>query len=433
MFVSNHSVIVYQTKDFQRWERIGVALGPRNRPHGIEFRPHVIYNEATKRFVMWYEDRAHAITSSGYFVATSKTPEGPFATVQENVTVADTPGDFDILVDDDGTAWHVQTTTNDPKASNGFAVTKLDATYTLPADPLESSHFVAPKPAEGPVFFKRRGIYYILGGTTCCACRGGSSIYVFRSTSPLGPWHFTGDVGANTTGLSPFDPHDPLAYVTHAQASTVISIHDQFLWLGNQWVTGSTRNSDLLYWSVLNFDDKGYIQQIKRSETATIIVPSSALVPARQRVPAIELRSQLGRPAVFMPAMALGTGGYDNSTVKQAVLDAHAAGFRAVHTAFDYFNAPGIARALEQLNRNEVFIIAMTSPCMHSASPPIRNVSSPEACTALTAREINTTITALGIQSVDLLLLHGPSEPFNFTGKCSQHVNSLNQAQWKAY
>lgn len=433
VFAANHSVVVYRvTEGFQRWERIGVALGPRNRPRGIEFRPHVIYNVRTKLFVMWYEDRAHnAITSSGYFVATSTTPEGPFHTVQENVTVADVPGDFDILVDDDGTAWHVQTTTNDPRAATGFAVTMLDETYTLPARPQKSSRFVAPRPAEGPVFFKRQGAYYILGGTTCCACRGGSSVYVFRSSSPLGPWRFAGDVGANTTSLSPFSIHDPLAYVTHAQASTVVRVKDQFLWLGNQWVTGLTRNSGLLYWSVLNFDASGDIQQIVRSDTATIVVP-----PSSTSAPTIKLRHQLGAhpdESIQMPTMALGTAGYNDTVVEQAVLDAYANGFRAVHTAFDYFNAPGVARALQRLDRNGIFVIAMTSPCMHSASPPRRNVTDPQACEALTAREINATLKALGVEYVDLLLLHGPSEPFNFTGRCSARVNSLNQAQWAAY
>ena len=272
-------------------------------------------------------------------------------------------------------------------------------------------------------------------------------MYVFRSSTPLGPWYYAGDVGAYTTALSPFSKHDPLAYVTHAQASTVVDVNGQYVWLGNQWVTGATRNSDLLYWSVLNFDEMGNILQIKRSDKATIIVPSSSkaspTLPAihdkklkmqlKISIPTIALRGQIGHPIVRMPAMALGTAGYNDTIVEQAVLDAYANGFRAVHTAFDYFNAPGIARALRKLDRNEIFVIAMTSPCMHSASPPRRNVSNPQACTELTAREINATLKALNVKYVDLLLLHGPSEPFNYTGQCNMHVNALNQAQWAAY
>ena len=63
VFVSNHSVIVYQTKDFQRWERIGLRKAKSTARHRVP--SHLIYNEATKRFVMWYEDRARD-ASSGY-------------------------------------------------------------------------------------------------------------------------------------------------------------------------------------------------------------------------------------------------------------------------------------------------------------------------------------------------------------------------------
>lgn len=193
VFATGHRVLVYATTDLRRWRLLGVALTPIDRPRGIEFRPHVIYNEYTRKFVMWYEDRppprpGHKFDSKGYDIATATSPAGPFETIATGVRVADVPGDFDLFIDDDGTAYHVQTTTNDPNATRGFAITVLNQNYTAPAAPRKTATFKAPKPAEGPVIFKRKSSYYILGGTTCCACKGGSSIYVFRSPSPLGPW-----------------------------------------------------------------------------------------------------------------------------------------------------------------------------------------------------------------------------------------------------
>ena len=38
---------------------------------------------------------------------------------------------------------------NDPNATDGFAVTLLDETYTAPATPRKSAKFEAPLPAEG--------------------------------------------------------------------------------------------------------------------------------------------------------------------------------------------------------------------------------------------------------------------------------------------
>ena len=130
------------------------------------------------------------------------------------------------------------------------------------------------RPAEGPIFFKRGGSYYIFGGTTCCACRGGSSIYVFRAESPLGPWRFVNDVGSNPRPAgAPFDIHDPHAFVTNAQASAVLDVgNDQWLWLGNQWVSSGRRNADLLYWTVLDFDDDGNVRQVVYKDSATVLL-----------------------------------------------------------------------------------------------------------------------------------------------------------------
>jgi hypothetical protein len=280
IFADGHEVLVYATRDLLRWQPLGVALALTGRLRGIEFRPHVVFCRHTSRWVMWYEDRplprpGHKFDSKGYNVALSSAPHGPFTTVATAVVVADVPGDFDLLVDDDGTAYHIQTTTNDPSATRGFAITVLDESYTRPALPRRSSSFVAPLPAEGPVFFKHAGSYYVLGGTTCCACRGGSSIYVFRSESPLGPWHFQADVGSNP---GPFDKHSPNSFVTHAQASAVFETpvgSGQLVWLGNQWVSsaGSVRNADLLYWSVLEFDVVGNVQQFRWQPNCTVTGP----------------------------------------------------------------------------------------------------------------------------------------------------------------
>ena len=275
VFTTNHSVLVYHTTDLNNWSLLGVALSTQNRPRGIEFRPHVVYNSARQLFVMWYEDRpppsqGHPFGSAGYNVAVSRNAEGPFRTIATRVKVADVPGDFDILVDDNLTAWHVQTTTNDPEAVRGFVVTKLDTDYAGPASPRISASFVAPKPAEGPVMFQRRGLFYILGGTTCCACKGGSSIFVFQASSPLGPWKYVDDVGSNP---GKFNPHNPHSYVTGAQASTVFEFpagSGQLIWLGNQWVSSPFRNTDLLYWSILSFNSTGHVQQFTWMPNCTV-------------------------------------------------------------------------------------------------------------------------------------------------------------------
>eukprot|EP00658_Telonema_sp_P-2_P060704 TRINITY_DN49548_c0_g1_i2.p1 TRINITY_DN49548_c0_g1~~TRINITY_DN49548_c0_g1_i2.p1 ORF type:complete len:142 (-),score=25.58 TRINITY_DN49548_c0_g1_i2:83-508(-) len=126
---------------------------------------------------MWYEDRGP--DESGYAVATSTEPGGPFQTVRVNVSMPGRGrvGDFNIFVDDDGLAYHVRT---------GFDVVRLDSSFTQVAEHIGS--FVTPKPSEGPTMFKRNGTYYITAGTGCCACIGGATVYVLSASKPSGPW-----------------------------------------------------------------------------------------------------------------------------------------------------------------------------------------------------------------------------------------------------
>lgn len=62
--------------------------------------------------------------------------------------------------------------------------------------------------------------------------------------------------------------------------------------------------------------------------------------------------------------------------------------FGQVHTAFDYFNQAGVGAGLAGRPRDSFFITTMTSPCIHTASNPMRNVTDPAACAALTKAEV---------------------------------------------
>ena len=138
---------------------------------------------------------------------------------------------------------------------------------------------------------------------------------------------------------------------------------------------------------------------------------------------------------ISMPILTLGTGGWNDSFAEDAVFLGLTSGFDAIHAAFDYYNLRGVGRGLKKSGRNrqDIFVTAMTSPCFHNASRPVRNVTDPTKCQELTETEIETTIRELGVEYVDLLLLHGPNEPFGTIGACDATTNEMNLAQWKAY
>ena len=136
-----------------------------------------------------------------------------------------------------------------------------------------------------------------------------------------------------------------------------------------------------------------------------------------------------------MPVLALGTAGYDNQTVAAAVEHALDVGFTHIHTAFNYYNLPGVANGLKSSGkrRYDIFLTSMTSACIHGPFPPARNVTDADECYNLTWRELHSTLAALQVDHVDLMLLHGPSEIYGHTGGCDELACKLNQAQWRAY
>jgi len=271
VYTANHSVLVYSSSDFQEFIFEGVALSLESRLPGIEFRPQVVFNGSD--YLMWYEDRwSSGGSNPGYALASSRSPAGPFSTISNSIVLGGKGrvGDYDIFVDiPSGRGYHVRT---------GLSIQPLDSTLSKP----EGGAVDVPNlGVEGPAMLKRNGIYYLLVGEGCCACRGGSNVVVYTAPNPLGPWIHRGDVGSNSSGHV-FDPHSPWNYATRAQQTKVVEVPDgaggtQYLWVGNQWVTsqspGNPRNNDLLFFTVLNFKEDGNLSQIAWADTVTITLP----------------------------------------------------------------------------------------------------------------------------------------------------------------
>ena len=73
VYTGNHTVVVYRTTTdlASPWEYLGIALAIKDRYAGTVFRPHVVYNQKSGQFVMWYMNREHASAGadSGYAIA----------------------------------------------------------------------------------------------------------------------------------------------------------------------------------------------------------------------------------------------------------------------------------------------------------------------------------------------------------------------------
>jgi hypothetical protein len=153
------------------------------------YRPHVVHNAATDRYVLWINSYDVAV---GYHVFTSASPTGPFVEqavphlgVNDTVPPGVNNGDEDVFVDRDGTAYLVFT---DWRTGGDLVVEQLDPSYLS-----GTGRYVrlGTRSTEAPSMFRRGDRYYVTySDPNCGYCTTGTSY--LSAPSPLGPWTGSG-------------------------------------------------------------------------------------------------------------------------------------------------------------------------------------------------------------------------------------------------
>ena len=182
-YTEANEYVCYSSLDLKTWKYEG-ALLPQ-KPTGVYYRPHVVYNATTRKYVLWY-NWYPKLWNGQFGVATSDNPTGPFTIVNDDVKVRHSGlgvGDLGVFVDDDGSAYLSYNTINGHKVS----VEKLNEDYTRST--LQGSEFIA-QYSEAGAMFKRAGTYYLMTDYTCCFCTQGSGARVFTASNPLGPYTY---------------------------------------------------------------------------------------------------------------------------------------------------------------------------------------------------------------------------------------------------
>ncbi|MFD4668566.1 family 43 glycosylhydrolase [Lentzea sp. NPDC058450] len=153
------------------------------------FRPHVVYNEVTRKYVLWINTYDNGV---GYRVLTSPNPTSGFREVAApDLGPAEGPpggvnyGDHQVFVDDDGAAYLAFT---DWRRAGDLIVEKLDRTYTTGSGQWRR---VGIRSTEAPTIFKRDGRYYLTYSDPNRGYTTTGTGFVTAS-SPLGPWTGTG-------------------------------------------------------------------------------------------------------------------------------------------------------------------------------------------------------------------------------------------------
>lgn len=155
-------VACYRSTDLVTWDDLGLVLpavdDPRHDLHlgRVIERPKVIYNAATKQFVMWLHVDSPDYKAARAGVAVADDPAGPFRYVDSVRPNGFMSRDQTVFRDDDGQAYHV--CASDENAT--MMVSLLSDDYLRP-----SGRFIkcfVGRSMEAQAICKRDGRYYLL-------------------------------------------------------------------------------------------------------------------------------------------------------------------------------------------------------------------------------------------------------------------------------
>jgi 2,5-diketo-D-gluconate reductase A len=140
-----------------------------------------------------------------------------------------------------------------------------------------------------------------------------------------------------------------------------------------------------------------------------MMFPLALAVTSAASVPSVTLNN-----GVVMPMISCGTWQYDVSTAEKVVKLALSLGFNHIDTANDYRNQRGVGAGLKGVNRSSYFL-----------TTKVPSQTSSRRAYSLTKTDLYDNLDQLGLDYVDLLLLHFP--PVGNTRYCA-----AMQEQWRA-
>jgi Glycosyl hydrolases family 43 len=273
--VDTVGVSCYASTNLYDWKSEGIVLAavpddPKSDLHPSKAleRPKVIYNRATKQFVMWMhiDSASYAAARSG--VAVSDKPTGPFkylGSFRPNAgvwpdNVADTDKqpsqtnilardfekgqmarDMTVFVDDDGKAYQFYSSEENPT----MHVSLLSDDYLRPAGKYQRI-FVG-QSMEAPTVFKHAGKYYLIASG--CSAWAPNAARSAVADNIFGPWTELGNPCVGTGSDKTFNSQSTFVLPVQGRDDTFVFMADRW----NQWNLPDSR----YVWLPLEFSGEG--------------------------------------------------------------------------------------------------------------------------------------------------------------------------------
>jgi hypothetical protein len=218
-------VSCYSSRDLVHWKNEGIALAadPTDTASDLYLgrvieRPKVIYNEETKKFVLWMHIDRNDYGYARAGVAVSDKPQGPFRYLGSVRPNGQMSRDMTVFRDDDGRAYLVYASEN----NNTMQVCLLSKDYLAPTSVYR--RILIGQRREAPAVFKSGDKYYLI--TSLCSGWDPNPARVAVADSMLGQWVQGGNPCAGEDSATTF----------HSQSTYVLPLGgEKFLFMADRW------------------------------------------------------------------------------------------------------------------------------------------------------------------------------------------------------
>ena len=214
---------VYASENLTDWTDCGLALSGSDDPEsdlcrgGVVERPKVLYNDKTRKYVMWMhiDDAKYWRASVG--VAVSDTPEGPFEYLGAFRPLHTESRDMTLFKDDDGTAYAVYSSDQ----NRTLRIERLTDDYLKP-DGVGKEVFID-QTREAPALIKHDGRYYMIT-SGCSGWNPNPSLYAV-SDHVLGHWKLIDN---------PFEGEEKQTSF-RSQSTWLMDYKGRTIYMGDRW------------------------------------------------------------------------------------------------------------------------------------------------------------------------------------------------------
>lgn len=242
---ASEGVNVYSSTDLCNWKFEALALAPVTTDPNSEIaegcvmeRPKIIYNQATKQYVLWFhlELKGQGYAAARVAVAVSNQITGPYQFVRSFRPNGNMSRDMTIFQDDDGLAYLIYSS----RENYDLRITQLTDDYlsvTTKDKMLFSNH------REAPAVFKHNNLYYLI--TSGCTGWQPNKASLHTTKNIWGDWV-----------ESTINPMRGLEWdkTFGGQSTYVLPVQgkkDQFIFIADKWNSRNLKDSRYIWLPIL--------------------------------------------------------------------------------------------------------------------------------------------------------------------------------------